>query len=455
MQTVLKIPRDLFAQAQADLHRPHAHAAERVGFFSTRCTRQASTTLVHCVAYSPVADGDYLPDDTVGVRIGPRVITEAMSRAVRDGVGQLHVHAHDGHGLPRPSRTDLAELPPLAASLRNANPDQVHGWMILGESDAWTTLSTGVLGAAVDGGAVALVGFPTVAHRRFHGPLPKGRLAKLRERMRRGQGTERYDRQSFLGPDSAPIIATAVVGVVGLGGGGSHVIQQLAHLGFRNYVLCDDDRISATNLNRLVGATSDDVRAKRPKTDIAQRVIRNLHAGANVVAADQRWEQTLDQLCNCDVIVGCVDTFLARRDLEAFCRRNLIPYVDVGMDVHRLESGKHEIYGQVILSMPGHACMHCMGFLNEKVLAEEAALYGAAGSRPQVVWSNGLLCSAATGIVVDLFTDWSGTLRGPVFQSFRGSSLTLQPDNRLAVLTHSPCLHHALTDAGDASTRPL
>ena len=118
-------------------------------------------------------------------------------------------------------------------------------------------------------------------------------------------------------------------------------------------------------------------------------------------------------------IVGCVDTFAGRRDLESFCRRHLIPYIDVGMDVQKT-SGGHEIFGQVILSMPGRPCMHCMGFLTDELLAEEAREYGAAGTRPQVIFANGVICSAAIGVVVDLVTGWSCNSRESVYLNFRG-----------------------------------
>jgi tRNA A37 threonylcarbamoyladenosine dehydratase len=64
--------------------------------------------------------------------------------------------------------------------------------------------------------------------------------------------TDRYSRQSFLGPDSVGRIARCTVGVPGLGGGGSHIIQQLAHIGFQRYVIYDGDIVEDSNLNRLV-----------------------------------------------------------------------------------------------------------------------------------------------------------------------------------------------------------
>jgi ThiF family protein len=456
MKTILKIPRCLFEEAKADLVRLHPFAAERVGFFSTRCSRAKGTTLVHCIAYAPVHDEHYIEDETVGARIGPGAITQAMARSLNLSVGQLHVHYHGGRGLPHPSQTDSCELPLLAGSFRNANNAENHGWMILSENDAYASLMLPGQPNAASGLPVSIVGFPTVVNQRGH-PSNFGNLvSRLIGRLKKRRHEEaRYSRQSFLGGDSDAVITRTVVGVVGLGGGGSHIVQQLAHLGFKNFVVCDDDLISISNLNRLVGGTLADVRAKRLKTIIAERSVRRLHKNASIICPGVKWEESAEDLIGCDLIVGCVDTFSARRDLEAFCRRHIIPYLDVGMDVHELANGRFEIDGQVILSMPGKPCMQCMGVLNENVLALEAAKYDAAGAQPQVVWSNGLLCSAAVGVVVDLLTDWSGTLREPVYLAFRGSSLSLSADNRVRALWGVACRHYPLDKAGDAVFRPF
>jgi hypothetical protein len=53
--------------------------------------------------------------------------------------------------------------------------------------------------------------------------------------------------QSFLGPESDAIFSVAKVGIAGLGGGGSQVAQQLAHVGVGNFVATDDDVIEERN----------------------------------------------------------------------------------------------------------------------------------------------------------------------------------------------------------------
>ena len=456
MKYVVKIPRALFEQAKCDLARPHPFAYERGGLFSTRCSRRGATVIVHCVDYHPIPDEHYLPDDSVGARFGPLAITEAMARALNNSVGQIHVHMHGGSGLPGPSSVDREELPPMVRAFQNANSREIHGWMILAERDAYTSLCIPHDPTPVDSPQVSIPGFPTVINRRTGGGVIAGKVSGFLNGLKRGKASnKRFSRQSFLGDESDRIIREAKIGLVGISGGGSHVIQQIAHLGFRNLVLCDDDVISESNLNRLVGGTSADVRKKRPKTEIGKRTVERLHKDGNVLARPLKWEAQMEDLMDCDLIFGCVDSYAARRDLEAFCRRCNIPYLDIGMDVVKATSGGFEIYGQVILSMPGCVCMQCMGFLNEKVLAQEAGRYGDAGDQPQVVWSNGLLASAAVGVAVDLLTDWSKTLRHPVYLAFTGSTLSFTTDNRLLALRGVICRHYPLQNVGDAVLRRL
>lgn len=452
MMGKVKIPKDLLEEALTDLYRPHRFAAERAGFFATKCSSAGKTTLVHCVAYHSVPDEHYLRDDSVGVRIGSAAITEAMARAVVNSVGQLHVHSHGGIGVPSPSGVDTAELPPLGRSLHNVDRSKASGWAILSRDGGWSAITLpGDSEMAIES-AISVVGYPlTIIEQIAASEEPRWSWRQLFKK--RKTPTDRFDRQSFLGPHSDAIFARLRLGIVGLGGGGSHIAQQLAHLGIKRFVLCDHDRISETNLNRTVGATEVDVRRKNWKTGIAERTIRALHGDAEVVRVG-RWEVGIEHLMQCDIIVGCVDTFGARRDLEAFSRRHLIPYVDIGMDVQQLGEQQYEIIGQVILSMPGKPCMHCMNFLTDEILAEEARRYGAAGERPQVVWSNGVLCSAAVGIIADLATGWSRGGRDCIYLNFRGSDLSLRDDPRLQYLS-GPCPHYPLVEAGDPSWKPL
>jgi hypothetical protein len=266
---------------------------------------------------------------------------------------------------------------------------------------------------------------------------------------------DRYSRQSFLGPDSQDRIAQCVVGVVGLGGGGAHVVQQLAHLGFRHYVLYDPDRVEDSNLNRLIGATEADAAVKRPKVEIAQRLIHGLQPQARVEGYACRWQENALPLRGCDIMFGCVDGFAERQQLEATARRYLIPYIDIGLDIHKRDDGPPVMAGQVVLSMPGELCFTCLGFLNETNLAREAALYGDAGIRPQVVWANGVLASSAVGLALEILTGWVGARSGPIYLQYHGNDGSVHPHVRMQYLPKGPCPHYPADQVGDPVFRPL
>ena len=264
---------------------------------------------------------------------------------------------------------------------------------------------------------------------------------------------ERFVRQSFLGADAQPIFERAVVGLVGLGGGGSHVEQQLAHIGFLNYEVYDHDVVEASNYNRLIGVLDGDVAARTSKVEIATRVIKGLQPTARVGEHRRRWQDDPGPLRGCDLIFGCVDTFAARRELEVFARRYMIPLIDIGMDIHQAGDEPPRMAGQVILSLPGGPCMTCIGFLTEEKLAKEAALYGAAGGRPQVVWPNGVLASTAVGIAVDLLTNWTRTPRDVMYLSYDGNDGTIRTHVRLQFLEGIECPHYPASEVGDPIMR--
>jgi molybdopterin/thiamine biosynthesis adenylyltransferase len=249
----------------------------------------------------------------------------------------------------------------------------------------------------------------------------------------------RNSRQTFLGADAPQRIDDAHLAVLGLGGGGSHIVQQLAHVGFRRLTMCDPDAVEDTNLNRLIGATRADVVAKERKVNVAARMVRGLCRDPLITPIDGRWEDHAELLRRVDIICGCLDGYGQRQRLEEFARRYMIPLVDIGLDVHSVPGHPPSMSGQVILSMPGGPCMTCLGYLNPVALAREANRYGDAGVRPQVVWANGVLASAAVGIVVDLITGWTAT-PPPIYLEYDGNAQTLAPPQRLKYVK-TPCPH--------------
>jgi hypothetical protein len=259
--------------------------------------------------------------------------------------------------------------------------------------------------------------------------------------------SDHQSRQSFLGEHSDEFLKATTAGVIGLSGGGSHVCQQLAHIGVENYLIVDPQVMEDTNLNRLVGGTAADVKATIPKVDIATRLIRGVRPDARIEAHQDDWRNVAESLRNCDVVFGCLDSYKDRNELERQVRRYLTPYIDIGMDVGKTGSAYH-ISGQAALSIPGGACLWCMGILREQLLAEEAADYGNAGIRQQVVWPNGVLASSAVGLFMSLILPWAPKLM-PVLLEYDGNRGTIVPSMKLEYMPPA-CVHFpSETDLGD------
>src|SRR4051812_5931736 len=102
MICTFRLRQDLMQRAHADLDRPHAFAAERVGFFIARAARAGDDDLVVLATdYVPIADHDYVDDCSVGAMMGAAAIRKAMERALNGGRGDLslfHVHRHEHYG---------------------------------------------------------------------------------------------------------------------------------------------------------------------------------------------------------------------------------------------------------------------------------------------------------------------------------------------------------------------
>lgn len=258
-------------------------------------------------------------------------------------------------------------------------------------------------------------------------------------------------RQAFLGEKCEQVFARLKVGIIGLGGGGSHVAQQLAHLGILNFVLVDPQGMEDTNLNRLVGATERDVLKGTPKVDIAERVIFSIRPKATIIKRKKKWQEAADDLKICDVIIAGLDSVRAKDELDGFARRFLIPYIDMGMDVHRGEVGGYFIGGQVVLSCPGTPCLRCFGVVTQAKVEEESRQYGEAGPNPQVVWPNGVLASTAVGLLIQLVSPWHPHPIESAYFEYDGNRNTLMPSAMLKALQGRPCPHHSVHDTGDPS----
>ena len=240
---------------------------------------------------------------------------------------------------------------------------------------------------------------------------------------------ERLNRQSLaIGSRSESILSRSTVAVVGASGGGSHVIQQLLHQGVGTLVVVDEQIVDESNLGRLVGSEIGDI-DKTPKTEVARRLAHRIDPKSKVVAIQRAFPHpdAVAALKTADILVACVDTWRIREQLNEFCRRYHIPYVDIGINIETDNEQLNRADGQLIVVTPDAACLRCLPILSDQVLAREREDRPPGYERnpdatgdPQVVSMNGTLASEASNAVLDLLTGYSGGKRGPGWWQYDG-----------------------------------
>lgn len=187
-----------------------------------------------------------------------------------------------------------------------------------------------------------------------------------------------FDRQKLaLGSDFTALMRSLRFGVVGAGGTGSPLLQQLARLGAGNICVFDPDTVGLSNLNRLYGATMLDAQEGRKKIEVARREIERMGLGTNVEVFDG-WigsGESREALKSMDVVFGCTDDHDGRILLNRLAYYYLIPVIDLGLALRVSDHGgdrRLEAEGRVTVLEPGASCLLCRRTVNPAVAAEEA-----------------------------------------------------------------------------------
>ena len=107
------------------------------------------------------------------------------------------------------------------------------------------------------------------------------------------------------------LLSSKVV-ILGAGGLGSAVIANLAAAGIGELIICDNDIVDLSNLNRQFIYSQQDV--GQPKTEGAQRFIENINSDVLVKVKQQTINEDLliEILTDCDLLVDCADQFSTR-----------------------------------------------------------------------------------------------------------------------------------------------
>jgi hypothetical protein len=99
--------------------------------------------------------------------------------------------------------------------------------------------------------------------------------------------------------------------------------------------------------------------------------------------------------------------------------------------------------------------MRCFGFIRDELLQQEAALYGDAGERAQVIWPNAALAATAVGMAMSMLLPWHSRLPIAPYLVYDGNTLEISPSSRLQHLNGVPCRHYSPSQrTGDLAFTP-
>lgn len=222
---------------------------------------------------------------------------------------------------------------------------------------------------------------------------------------------ERFNRNILLfGVEGQTKISASGVAVVGVGGLGTHVVQQLALLGVGRLALIDHEELDTTNLNRYVGARYNDPIPGTLKVDIAHRMAQEINPSMIVrrIPHSLMSAEAFEAIVDSDYVFGCLDNEGSRLVLNELCAAYSKPYFDLSSEII---PGNPPIYGgRICIAWDGHGCLMCFQDLDigeaqadlespDSRLNREA-LYGVprptlGQAGPSVVSINGAIASLA------------------------------------------------------------
>lgn len=221
---------------------------------------------------------------------------------------------------------------------------------------------------------------------------------------------KRFDRHlGLFGTRGQDRLRDCHVTVVGVGGLGSLVVQQLALLGVGKLTLVDSEELAETDRNRNPLAVVDDPVPGTWKVDLGERFVKSTNPSVAVVRVRDSLlsAPAFAAVREADFVFGCLDSEGTRLVLTELCSAYERPYLDLATDVVPDPAGL-SYGGRIVFANEGKGCLVCLGVLDlheagaelmgPEARRERQALYGVGAdmldtSGPSVVSLNGVIAS--------------------------------------------------------------
>lgn len=310
-----------------------------------------------------VPDVHYSRREADGLSVASEGYIPALQLAETQGVMPIWLHTHPGIGSsPMPSHHDHRVDTQIADLFRLRSGAPYYG---------------------------ALIVSPTVTGIQFTGhieqegapPIEMDRMWIVGDRFRllRALTSEvvdvplEFDRNvRAFGGAIQEVLANLRVAIVGCGGTGSAVAEQLVRLGVRDLVAIDPDKVSGSNVTRVYGSTPKDVGSA--KVEVLRQHLTRIAPDAQVEAVPSMLttETAARRLATCDVVFGCTDDNAGRLVLSRVATYLMTPTIDCGVLLTTDQDGLLVgIDGRVTIVAPGMACLVCRGRIDVARAATE------------------------------------------------------------------------------------
>lgn len=202
------------------------------------------------------------------------------------------------------------------------------------------------------------------------------------------------------------------IGVVGVSGTGSIVVEQLLRLGVGELVLVDDDIVEEKNLNRIINSKKSDAQEKKSKVEMVADFVKEAKLGTKIISCNTvvANTNTINELSQCDILFGCMDSVDGRHHLNIISSAYLIPYFDVGVKLvadglggieevttasHYIQPGKSSLFSRRVYDVEKLTAASLKRANPEeyKEQLKEKYIVGAQESSPAVISVNMLAAS--------------------------------------------------------------
>lgn len=150
--------------------------------------------------------------------------------------------------------------------------------------------------------------------------------------------------EMLIGEEGIKKLTNSKIAIFGIGGVGSYVAEALARSGVGNFILVDNDKVTITNINRQIIATTKTI--GQYKVDLMKQRILDINPEAEVETYKTFYmpdckENILDN--SIDYIVDAIDTVTAKIYLIEEAQRLNIPIISSMGTGNKLDPSKFEI----------------------------------------------------------------------------------------------------------------